>query len=340
MSRWGLVSVAWLACVGACGLDTSGEGLFSDDGGWSGDGGASGSGSASGGSSGSASSSGGSSGSTSSSGGGKEGGVTDGGGEAAAPACVSGWTLVLGEMDTKACPAGYTDAYKGLANPQAMPGACTCSCNITTQPTCSVGDITWNYGMTAPMCPGASPMYSNGKCTLILGSPALGTAQQVQPLPLSGGVCSGQAVGSPSMVQETQVQTCSVPAANEASVCAGTAPMGFSACIIAPGDVQCPSGSPFSKRTLVADSEMLVCSACGICNVTGMCQNPTLTIYSDGFCQTKVATIPANGMCVGAPMNATAGGFWYQAQVQGAQCSASGTSASFQPTNPQTLCCR
>jgi hypothetical protein len=364
MSRWTLVALAGAAWTVACGLDTSGLGPADLEGGASsgsggaieagvdgaassggsgggasggGSGGASGSGSGSGsgGASGSSSSGGSGSGSGSASSGSGGSGGSDGGPGAA---CVSGWTLVLGEMGSASCPAGYPGAYQGVANPQAQTGACTCSCTITKQPTCTVGNLSWTYGNQAPACPSASNMYSTGNCTALLGSPQLGTAQQVQPIPLTGGTCAGQAVGDTSMVQQTQVQTCSVPDANAASVCSGTVPSGFSACVIAPGDVPCPSGSPFSNRTVIADSEMLVCSGCSACSVTGTCQDPILAVYSDGQCKNVVATITADGQCTDH-QGGMVSSWWYQAQVD-AQCSASGTNASFQPTNPQTLCCR
>lgn len=336
MRPWALVAIGGAACVSACGLGTAGLGppdreagaSSSGSGSGSGPGDAASEGSASGGSSGSASGSG--SGSASSSSGAGEAGP--------ALACVSGWTLVLGEMGSAACPAGYPAAYQGVANAQAGSGACTCSCTITTQPNCTTGNVTWSWGTQPPSCPNPSPYNSNGMCQPIFGNPMLGSAQDVQPIPFSGGVCSGQAVGDTSKVQQTPAHTCTVPDANAAAVCAGSVPGGFAACIIAPGDVQCPSGSPFSTRTVIADSETLVCSDCASCMVTGSCKNPVLNVYSDAQCMNVVAAIPADGTCTSEQSKAV-GSYWYQATVM-AQCAASGTSASLQAHNPQTLCCR
>jgi len=333
-------SFALAAAAAACGLDTSGSGLFADDGGSSGEGGASGSGSASGGSSGAASgSSSGSSGggsSGSSSGAASSSGI-DSGGDGNTGPCQSGWTLVLGVTGGGNCPGGYPEAYMGLGNPQAQSGACTCSCNITAQPSCTTGKVTWNYGTMAPLCFGSSPVTSNGTCQPFNGS--LQPAQFVQALPASGGACTGQAVGDPTKVQATQVRTCSVPASDEASVCSGAVPGGSAACILATGDMPCPQGSPFQTRYAIGDTQTLVCSACGNCSVSANCTGAALDIYSDTGCTNMMTSIPANSQCVsvqGGNMQA----YWYKAQVTSPTCKATGTAASFQTTNVQTLCCR
>jgi hypothetical protein len=73
--------------------------------------------------------------------------------------------------------------------------------------------------------------------------------------------------------------------------------------------------------------------------MTATCSNASLDIYSDMGCNNMMTSIPANSMCVnvqGGPMKA----FWYKAQVTSPTCNATGTAASFQATNAQTLCCR
>jgi hypothetical protein len=350
MRRRGLGSIVCagvvMAAAAACGLDTSGTGLFADDGGSSGSGGASGSGSGSGGSSSgsssgaasgssSGSSSGGSSGSGSGSGGSSgsgSGGSSDGGNTGP---CVSGWTLVLGVSGGGGCPGGYPEVYMGVTNPQAQTGACTCSCNVTQQPSCTTGNVNWSYGMLAPLCFGSSPVNSNGMCQPYNGS--LQAAQSVQPLPSTGGACTAQAMGNTGKVQTTQVRTCSVPASDEAAVCGGGVPVGSAACIIAPGNVPCPQGA-FQVRSVIADTETLVCSACGACSVTASCTNAELDIYSDMQCMNMTTSIPANGMCVGVQAGQMQA-YWYKAQVSAPTCKAT-TTASFQATNAQTLCCR
>lgn len=192
-------------------------------------------------------------------------------------------------------------------------------------------------GHAAPLCFSPSPVNSNGTCQP--SNATLASQQFVAPLPPTGGACSGQAVGDPSKVQTTQVRTCSVPTSDEVSVCAGVAPGGSAACILAQGDVPCPTGSPFQTRSVIGDTETLVCSACGTCGVSATCTGASLDIYSDMNCTNMMTSIPANSTCVGVqsgPMQA----FWYKAQVTSPTCKASGTAASFQTTNVQTLCCK
>jgi hypothetical protein len=251
---------------------------------------------------------------------------------------VSGWTLVLGVGGGGMCPGGYPEVYKGVSNPQAQPGACTCACTMTQQPSCTTGTVNWDWGMMAPLCfGGSSPVNANGTCQMFNAS--LQGAQYVQPLSASGGACTEQLAADPTKLQTTDVRTCTVPAADAASVCGGgMVPGGTAACVIAPGDVQCPPG-PFQIRTVIADSEMLVCSACSACGVTANCKSPELDIYSDPQCMNMTVAIAANSMCVNVmagPMKA----FWYKATVDMPKCVAGGSTPSFQATNAQTLCCR
>lgn len=223
----------------------------------------------------------------------------------------------------------------GVTNPQAQAGACTCPCNITQQPSCTTGNVTWTYGQFAPICYGPSNVNSNGMCQPMNAN--LQTAQLVQPLPPYGGACTAQVAADTSKVQTTPVRTCSVPAPDEASVCAGSAPAGSAACVVAAGDVPCPQGSPFQTRAVIADGETLVCSACGACGVTATCANAELDVYSDMACMNMMTAIPANGTCVGV-QGGMMKAYWYKAQVTAPKCGAT-TSASFQATNAQTLCC-
>jgi len=125
-------------------------------------------------------------------------------------------------------------------------------------------------------------------------------------------------------------------------ICSGSPPalpQGFAACITSPGDVACPTSSPFSTRSLVAVSQTLVCSACSSCAVTSTCSDPTVTFFSDYLCANPVATLPADGSCTQPGWTGTIAGVEYHAQVTGG-CAASGSSATFEPGSPQTLCCR
>ena len=139
-----------------------------------------------------------------------------------------------------------------------------------------------------------------------------------------------------------EVRTCSVQPSNAEGVCGGAASAGFAACLVAPGEVACPSGSPFTNRTVIGDTETLVCSACTNCVVQGTCVSPSVKFFSDYLCNNTfyVGTLAADGNCTkpgwaGQSVNSIE----YQAQVN-ASCSSSGSSAAFQTTGAQTLCCR
>jgi hypothetical protein len=134
---------------------------------------------------------------------------------------------------------------------------------------------------------------------------------------------------------------CDVPATQTDAVCSGAPPPGFAACITAPGDVACPSG-PFILRTVVADDDVLVCPACGACQVAASCGSAQVIFYSDDGCGQVVATLPANGACTptGDGDGQDVSSYEYTAQVQ-ASCQAAGSGApAFDPVAPHTVCCR
>ena len=125
--------------------------------------------------------------------GGSSGSAGDGGNTGP---CESGWTLVLGVSGGGQCPSGYSEVYMGVTDPTAQDGACTCPCNITQQPSCTTGNLSWSYGMFAPLCFGGStPANSNGMCQPLNGS--LQPAQLVQPLPATDGACTAQVAVCP-----------------------------------------------------------------------------------------------------------------------------------------------
>ena len=251
-----------------------------------------------------------------------------------------GSSLVAFEPSRAPCPAGLASNNLEVA-PQAAAGACTCSCDITTQPSCTRGTLQGSYGTGAGACGAKVPPLSiagTGCTQLQPGGPAPASIA-IQPLPATAGACSATAVGDTTKVTSTPVRTCDVVGASAESVCEGAPPAGFSACLVAPGDMACPTGSPFASRTLLAASQTLVCTACSACTVSGTCDSPLVTYYSDYLCNNPVGTFPADGACQQPNWTGTLAGVEYHAMVQ-ASCTGSGSSATFQPVSPQTLCCR
>src|SRR6185503_16445269 len=56
-----------------------------------------------------------------------------------------GWTPIAFEPNrTLACPVNFTNANV-LTSPMAIAGACTCSCNVVTKPSCALGTVTLKY---------------------------------------------------------------------------------------------------------------------------------------------------------------------------------------------------
>ncbi len=258
---------------------------------------------------------------------------------AAVPA---GWTIVAYEGARASCPAGFGGAHDEYSGGTTTPAACPCTCQITTAPDCTTGTESTSFGVAGATCPaaGASFPVKGATCTPLPQPGSLAQNFAAEPVAFSGGACSGAAAGVSAGVTKQGVRYCDVSSANAESVCEGTAPAGFAACVVSPGDVACPAGSPFGKKTLVADDEVLACSACKTCTVTGTCASATVTFYSDPQCTQAVAELPADGGCV--PSNASGkmvAAVEYAAEAD-ASCAASGSVASVSPEGPRTLCCR
>ncbi len=269
--------------------------------------------------------------------------------DAASGSCVAslpaGWSLVLFEPSRDPCPAGLASTDL-VDDPQAMASACTCTCSITAQPSCTSGTLQAAVGSgTGAACTTTAPplAISGAGCTQLQPGGPAPAAISIQPLPVTGGTCTASAVGDTTQVTALQVRTCSIGNASGGSgaeaTCEGSPPTGFSACVVAPGDVPCPSGSPFAKRTVAAASETLVCTACTGCSVSGTCSSPLVTFYSDYLCNNAVATFPADGTCTRPNWTGNLAGVEYQATVQ-PSCAGSGATATFQAISPQTVCCR
>ena len=254
----------------------------------------------------------------------------------------AGWSVVAYEQSQDACPSGFGGAHDEYSGAAIAAGACSCTCQITTAPSCTAGMVSTSYGVAASTCPtpGATLSVNGSTCTPLPGPGVLALNFQGQPLAPTGGSCSATPQGNDAAVTKRGVRYCDVLPASAESVCEGTVPSSFAACIVSAGDIACPSGSPFGNKTLVADDETLECSACSTCSVEGTCTDPTVTFYSDAMCTMEVVQLASDGTCV--PSNASAkpvAAAEYAAQTN-ASCQASGSLASVSPQGPRTLCCR
>jgi len=265
-----------------------------------------------------------------------------------AMALPAGWTLVAYETGRAACAAGLGTAHPEYAEATLSPGACSCACSVTTQPTCDVGTLStqWAQGVSSPSspCPDPGGQFSidGPGCVGVPADVALPQSFSAQPIPLAGGACTGIVMPDPTKLSLSPVQYCDVPAASAEAVCAGDAPSGFSACIVADGNVPCPAG-PFTTPIEVADGDELVCPTCDVCTVTGSCGSPQVTFFSDSKCKSEVGALPVTGLCAGTgnlPNNGNVAGVEYSAQVQATCAASSSGTAGVSPSGPHTLCCR
>lgn len=282
-----------------------------------------------------------------------DGGGTGGEGSSEASASCSmalpaGWTLVAYETGRAACPASLGMAHPEYAEATLTAGACSCGCNVTTQPTCDVGTLStqWTQGASSQNspCPNAGGQFSiNGPgCVPVPGGVALPQGFSAEPVPFVGGTCAGVVVPDPTKLALSPVQYCDVPAASAEAVCEGTTPSGFSACIVADGNVPCPAG-PFAMQLEVDDDDELLCPTCDACTVTGSCGSAQVTFFSDAKCTGAIGVLPCTGLCAGTgdlSGDGNVGGAEYSAQVQAACSASSSGTPGVSPSGPHTLCCR
>ncbi len=214
---------------------------------------------------------------------GDEGGAMEAAGNApddgAAGACLAmvpaGWSVVAYETTAAACPAGYGAAHDEHTGASAGASACPCSCQITAAPNCTQGTVTTYFGNGAGCAiPGQSITVDGSACAALSQAGTLAQTFSAHPIVLTGGACSGVPQPDPSHVTSQAVRTCDVPPPLAGEVCEGAAPSGFASCIESAGDVTCPAGTPFTTKAVVADGEMLSCSACASCSLTGTCASP------------------------------------------------------------------
>ena len=249
-----------------------------------------------------------------------------------------GWEVVGFAVDPgSACPAGF-DQTNLKANPTA-PGACDCSCTITSPPCVTGSSQTYDSNSSSCGNTGAKLDINGTGCNSLGFSGNLSNYHKAMPLPV-GGACAGAAVTDSSKLLVHAATLCAPSNACLEEVCTGTFPGPFGSCIRAPGDVACPAG-PFVNKTLVMADVTLTCSACDSCTVSATCADPKLAFFGDANCTSPVATLAANGTCVPVTGNGSVSAFKYLVDVQNAGCAASGAKqANLAPVGPVTVCCR
>jgi hypothetical protein len=263
-----------------------------------------------------------------------------------ASACVraipAGWTLTAFNPAAASCPTGFTDhaIYSGTATIGST--ACTCGCNVTPcQGTLTVliapgqGTDTCTVGYVS----GAA---TDGSNCIAAATPRVEAAQATFAS-TSGGQCTNTTmVNSAQLMKPTAQHYCDVPTASSDAVCNGTAPAGYSACIISSGSPACPA--PFTAATYhVEDDITLNCSNCTGCAVTGSCSTGTANLFGGTNCAApSLGAIPVNNnacVVVNGGSEVAVGSVNYT-PTPALQCTVGTSNASTATVGPRTICCR
>ncbi len=279
-------------------------------------------------------------------------GPTDG--RACVPAAPAGWTLTAVAPDAGgSCPAGYDAPVTVAAAPTSAAATCDCTCGATLSNPCTQGSLTVKSGMTCTIVTITSTV--TGACdafgtTLVgphksFGGPALAATP----------VACGVTLKKPGQVSSSAELLCA-PTASAAGGCAGNQaclPKATSAklCIQTMGDKPCPSGAPFTSRSVVGSpgdvSDQRSCGACTCMSNASTCSGCTLTAYTDVNCMMNPVSATIDGSCSAGNngqsfQNDTH--FVYQATPNVTTCSPSSAkpalTGTIEPNNPITVCCQ
>jgi hypothetical protein len=287
--------------------------------------------------------------------------ATDGGGDAAsdgpsaadgAPSCAntpSGWTVAIYDLNsnTNPCPPSFT-AHDVSGPPTVGSTACSCTCSVTQAASCTQGTLSVTSGSAGGPCNGTtwSKALTGPGCTVLGPSFSLTVTgphnDQATPLAPQGGACTDMVQTDPARVSAPAARYCDVPAANADSVCNGTVPSGFAACIAKSGETTCPSGTPFMHSYVVEDSVMLQCAPCSACTLMTTCSNIILQGFRDSMCKARIGSVAVDGGCNTVALDNYPANFValeYTATAS-STCTPGSSTPTPQLTNPRTICCR
>jgi hypothetical protein len=249
-----------------------------------------------------------------------------------------GWSPVLyAENRDRACPTNF--ASRDVVTNPVAPNGCTCNCTTTSNPTCTEGTVRGGQG-TSCVDNGASyGVGGSNPCRLVglaVAAPAFAWLAPVGP---TKGACTSSVSKNDAALTSTPARACTPTAECAEDVCSGTAPAGFTACIVSDGDVACPSG-PFTKKTRIGTGATFTCSGCTSCENTAKCSGGKLRYFNDD-CSNEVASVDVDGFCRGV----TNGGslynrYRYEATVSEIACKPSAPTTKVDLTGGQTVCCR
>lgn len=246
----------------------------------------------------------------------------------------TGWTLVaFAPSQSAPCPAGFGDTPKDVVETPDAGTRCSCAdCTVTTPPSCASGPIAVSFDMRGngpgqcATTANPSPLKNTppGACgtDLFTGDYSPDDVKYAAPPP-TGGTCQSSGVANYASTDRICESTSPSSAGCTGSVCAPNVPSPYRACIRAPGDLPCPSGT-LSARRLVRSSASPACPDCP-CTVTATCSG-TMTLFTDTMCTAGARPIPT-GQCV--PIDTSLGqGMMGQGMVNFRSYEYAGTPAS------------
>jgi hypothetical protein len=265
-------------------------------------------------------------------------------------ACTSalppGWSPVAwAAARSTPCPADY-EAADWVLPPTSTTGACTCACTIapTDPPSCAKGTL---QGASGPSTcdTGTAPRQVSGTgCTSLGGPNPLASFAQYAVLPLYGGTCVSSVMRNAGAIAPAPARACRPTRDAATALCAGTAPEGFSACIVHDDDVACPTG-PYAAKTVAGSEVSLSCGGCATCQNKLTCPPSTaLRYYDTADCSSELGSRIVDGSCQGLASGvagSTVTHYRYDVIAAAPTCaSTSSPTTQVALETQRTICCR
>jgi hypothetical protein len=249
----------------------------------------------------------------------------------ALPTPSAGWELVLfGTSTNDACPTGF-DSTDHVESPSAGADACACGACTKTGTNCSTGAIPTAYDNGGGACgiAGAQHETNGGLCRAQSGN--FGVDARVDAPTAVPGTCSSVAAAVPAKVVTQARRLCKI----QQSACTGAAcapPGSLKACLAAPGDVACPSGT----KHLVGSGVTAVCPPCG-CTIASATCGGTLSFYPGSNCSGTPVSLNV-GVCKATGSASFVSTKW-TGTVASETCVTTPVAPTTTLTSMQTVCC-
>lgn len=247
------------------------------------------------------------------------------------------WQFVaLANMPTAACPPSFTtlDLARDFA---PSVDACLCACTSTGG---NCGPSAYSEGNDGTCTQhvdagGGDP----SACTALSHKDGNITKVQITQSALTAVTCGSMRVGDAG-VASVPVRVCE-PTCDAGDFCGAASTVGM-ACLIADGDIPCPTGRTYG-RTILGTTATTTCNACGTCTQTATSCDATMSFYGTIGCTgTADNTYAADGTCQDGPGTNS----WQASKLNATPPpQACGSSSSpdpggkSAPTAPKTLCC-